>query len=244
MDINAGKISVVIVEDDLPVRQLLCSYLTGFSKITVLGEVSTGEEVLEMLDSLPPKVVFLDIELPSISGLSTATLLKQKNPHIGIVFITGSPVYAAQAFQLDAVDYLVKPISKGDISKTIEKIERWMVKKIITSESRIAVRNNHEILFVNLLDIFYIEKEKRYSILHTAQGKLQCSENLSSLNSRLDGSFFRCHRSFIINVNKIDRIVPIADRIYEASFYDYPSRVTMGREKYEYLCKIIFNGPS
>jgi len=243
MDTNIGKIGAIIVEDDLPVRQLLSSYLTEFSKISVLGEVSTGVESLEMLDYLQPKVVFLDIELPNISGLSTATLLRQKNPFIGIVFISGSPIYAAQAFQLDAVDYLVKPISKQDISKTIEKIERWMDKKIITSESRIAIKNNHEILFVNLSDIFYIEKVKRYSILHAAQGKLQCSENLSSLSDRLDSSFFRCHRSFIINVNKIDRIVPIADRIYAISFYDYPSRVTMGREKYEYLCKIIFNGP-
>ncbi|MDD3364521.1 MAG: response regulator [Syntrophomonas sp.] len=82
MDTNNGKIGVIIIEDDLPVRQLIHSYLTEFSKITVLGEVSTGEEVLEMLDSLQPKVVFLDIELPNISGLSTATLLKQKNPHI------------------------------------------------------------------------------------------------------------------------------------------------------------------
>lgn len=243
MDFADTKIGVIIVDDDLPVLQLIRSYLTNYPQITIAGEASSVVEAFEILDLVQPDVIFLDIEIPITSGLSAATLLKQKYPLIGIVFITGHSEYAAQAFQLDAIDYLVKPISVEDISRTIEKIERWMVKKMVKAESRIAIRRNHEICFINLADIFYIEKVKRYSIFHTVQGILQCSENLSSLISRLDSRFFRCHRSFIVNVDKIDRIAPIADRIYEISFYDYHSKVTMGRDKYEYLCKIVFKRP-
>lgn len=243
MDLVELKIGVIIVDDDLPLRQLLCSYLADYPQTAILGEASSMVEAFEILDSVQADVIFLDIELPNTSGLSAVTQLKQKHPFIGIVFITGYPEYAAQAFQLDAIDYLVKPISAGDVSRAIEKIERWMVKKTAKSESRIAVKSNHELRFINLCDIFYIEKVKRHSVLHTVQGTLKCSENLNSLISRLDNRFFRCHRSFIVNVDKIDRIAPIADRIYEISFCNYPSQITMGREKYEYLCNIIFNRP-
>jgi len=90
------------------------------------------------------------------------------------------------------------------------------------ASERIVIRSNHEIRCLNAADVFYIEKENRHAVFHTIHGKWHCSETLSSLSKKLDNRFFRCHRSFIINIEKIERIVPIADRLYEISFYDYP----------------------
>jgi len=121
MEADLEQIGIIIVDDDLPVRQLVSSYLADFPQVSVLGEASTGFEALELSNHADPDIIFLDIELPNIGGLSIAALIRERKPQTGVVFITGYPVYAAQAFQLDAVDYLVKPIGYKDLARTVKK---------------------------------------------------------------------------------------------------------------------------
>jgi len=238
------RIGVILVEDDLPVRQLIKSYLLSFPQVEVLAESASGEEALALVELLKPAVIFLDIELPNLNGLSIAQLLKDKQPNIGIIFITGHPAYAVEAFQLEAVDYLVKPVSKEALGRTLGKIERFIGLQNSKSNdqtfvNRMALKFNREIHIINPADIYFIEKNGRHSLFHTSQGIFPSSDTLRGLADKLDSNFYRCHRSFIININQIEHITPIADRIYEISFSNYPHRITMGRDKYEGLCHII-----
>lgn len=239
------KIGIVLIEDDVPVRHLIKSYLLAYSQVEVLGETSDAEEALECIGLAKPGAVFLDIELPQDSGLLLAARLKEKYPGLGIVFVTGHPTYALEAFQLDALDYLVKPVTQDAVGRALRKIERFLGNKNGHYEpsliNRIAVKFKHEITIIDMEDIFFIVKEGRYNLFHTSCGVFQSSETLGILHKRLNKNFFRCHRSFIVNINKIQHIAPFADRMYEVSFYNYPLRVNMGRDKYEELCRIILN---
>lgn len=240
-----GKIGIVLIEDDVPVRHLIKSFFLTYPQVEIWGETSDGEEALELIDVLNPSAVFLDIELPKISGLLLAARLKEKHPGLGIVFITGHPTYALEAFQLDALDYLVKPVTRDAVGRALRKIERFLGNKNGHNEqffkNRIAVKFRHEITIINLEDIFFVEKDGRYSLIHTNRGDYHTSDTLDVLHKRLNKSFFRCHRSFIINIDKIEHIVPFADRAYEVTFNGCPHRVTMGRDKYEELFRIILD---
>lgn len=237
-------ISIIIAEDDQPVRQLLEIYLNEFHCVDVVASVSTGAEVLEMYDKLKPSAVFLDISMPDIDGLSLAIRLKAKCPDILIVFTTAHTSYAAEAYQMDAVDYLVKPITREAVARAITKIKRLLPSflkrpEIRTVNDHITVKNRHETYFIHLNDIIYIEKEQRKAVFHTEYGICCTGDGLNLIEQKLDARFFRCHRGFIINMTKVNKVTPIADRVYEISFHNYPGRVPMGRKKFEELCSLI-----
>lgn len=103
----------------------------------------------------------------------------------------------------------------------------------------LLVKNSNEIYVLHPDQIIYIEKELRKTNIHTEGGKYITSETLNSLEKRLGVNFFRCHKSFIVNITKIEKIVPIAERIYQLSFYNYPLTASMGRSKLEELCELI-----
>lgn len=242
MHLKDTKFSILVAEDEAPTRCLLQSYLSSFPQIDNITAVTNGLEAIENLASIDSKVVFLDVEMPGLDGLSTAAKLKAIKPDLFIVFVSAHTKYAADAFQLEAIDYLVKPITRVSIARTIEKIQNFFTFTAIGKPEewlRLSVKNDHEISFIDIEDILFIEKKIRKSIIHTSKGIYPTSESLSSLENQLAKSFFRCHKSFIINLKKIEKIAPIAERLYKITFYDYPHFVTMGRQRMEELCSIM-----
>jgi DNA-binding LytR/AlgR family response regulator len=237
-------IRVIIAGYDKPGRQLIESYLARFPQVEITASVPTFSEALEMVSQLKPNAAFLDISLPEFDGLSLAMQLKKKYPDLLVVFISAHACYAAEAYQLDAVDYLVKPFTNAEIARALANIAR-LVPLIIQSpehkaiNDRIIVRNHYEIYFIQLNDIIYIEKEHRKAVIHTKNGLYLTGESLNSLGKRLDNRFLRCHKGFIVNTTKIEKIFPIADRIYEVSFHNYVGGVPMGRQKFEELCSLV-----
>ena len=244
MEETQKLIRIIIAEDDQPVRQLIESYLTEFPQVDVVASVSNGCEVLEMADKLKPTAAFLDISMPDIDGLSLAMRLKGKHPDLLVVFVTAYTSYAAEAYQLDAVDYLVKPVTREVVARAITRIERLLPSVLKRSELKavsdhITVKNRYETYFIQLKDIIYVEKEQRKTIFHTENGLYLTGEGINSLGQKLDLRFFRCHRGFIINTTKINKVTPIADRVYEVSFHKYSGNVPMGRKKFEELCSLM-----
>jgi len=240
------RIGVVVVDDDAISRQLIVFYLQDYSQILILGEASNAEEALKLIEDAKPAVVFLDIELPEINGLAAAGMFKKQNPDIEIVFITGYPMYAAQAFEVEALDYLVKPITRESLHRTVNKIERYLSAdrrpNLDNPGKQLAIQFQHELYLLKLDDIIYIEKTGRHSKFHTVHNRYNCTDTLSTILEKLNQRFFRCSRSFIINMDKVERIMPVADRSYEVSFYDYPSKVSMGRKQYEEFCRLAIAG--
>lgn len=237
-------IKVAIVDDDIYIRQLLQGFLNSFSQIEIVASVDNGKQLLEVINQDPITAVFIDIKMPDMDGLSCAVKIKETHPDLVIVFVSAHPEYAAETYQLDAIDFIVKPFSQDSIAKTIGKIEKFLSLRnqaaLEKNDDRLCFKNGHELYFIKQEDILFIEKELRKTVIHTSHGKYITKEILNKLEQKLNQSFFRCHKSFIINLNKIERVSPIADRIYEVNFYQYTPSVTIGRKKYEELCGIMF----
>ncbi len=241
MSSNKEKIKVAIAEDEDSTRQLIQSYLEFFAQVEVVAAVKSGEELVDAVKKFNPEAVFIDIKMPEINGLSVAALLKEIKKEICIIFVTAYPDYAADAFQIDAVDYLVKPITKERIGKAINKIEKLLM---LDKDSRVVndfliLKNNHEIYFIKYDDIFFIEKEFKKTVVHTVNGKYATTETLGAVEKKLNHDFFRCHKSFIINLKKLEKITPIADRTYKLTFHNYHNYATMCRKKLDELYNIL-----
>jgi DNA-binding LytR/AlgR family response regulator len=237
------RITIVMAEDDDIIRQALESYLVSFPDVDLLASLSDGNHIIEKVLELMPTAIFLDIMMPGINGLNLAYKLREIYPDINLVFVTGHTEYAATAFQLDAADYLVKPISMEAVSRALNRIrKRLEVREIPSSNdaaSTIVVKNNHDLYFIQQDSILFLEKEQRKTAIHTENGKYLTSEPISSLESKLNHNFFRCHKSFMVNINKIDKVYPIDERVYGVTFLNYAKEVVMGRKAFKEFCNIM-----
>lgn len=231
----------MVAEDEDTIRNGIVNLLQNFSDVQVVGSYARGEELLEAFKDANPTAVFLDIMMDDIDGLQLAEKLQQIDPQVLIVFISGYAEYAATAYQLDAVDYLIKPVTRETIGRTLNRIEKRLRLSHSMAKDIICVRNRHELYFIHRDQIIYIEKQLRKSIIHTTNHQYETSESLGSLEAKLPHYFFRCHKSFVININKIEKIYPIADRTYAVLFYECKEYVYMGRKSFEILCGLIGN---
>jgi two-component system, LytTR family, response regulator len=240
---NQQHITIIIAEDDDIIRQTLEGYLLSFPQVELLTSLSDGNHIIEKVLALMPTAIFLDIMMPGINGLNLAFKLREIYPDINLVFVTGHTEYAATAFQLDAVDYLVKPITKESVSRALDRIRRRSKIQNITNSddatSTIVVKNNHDLYFIQKDSILYLEKEQRKTTIHTENGQYITSEPISSLESKLHPDFFRCHKSFMINLKKIGKVYPIDERVYGVAFISYPKEAVMGRKAFKEFCSIM-----
>lgn len=254
-----STLKVVIADDDEPICNLLSDMLSTFEGVAVVGKTSAGNNLLELVKSTEPDAVFLDIQMSGLDGLAAVPWLQRQYPGVFVVFVTAHPQYAAEAFNLDAVDYVVKPINRERIRRTLEKLRRFKeiqaagrkinwspagpnnsLKTTLDNHTKLTVKSGHGMIIINPDSIFFVEKAGKKCVIHTDSGRYETSEHLSHLERRLDPArFFRCHKSYLININHVEKVFPYADRAYEVTFRNYPGRVTMRREKFEEFCLMM-----
>lgn len=234
MQIDYEKISVIIAEDEMPVAQLIEAFLYDFSEVQVLNTTVNGIETIEEAKKLRPAAIFLDVEMPLIDGLAVAQQLIIEMPQILIVFVTSYSHYAADAFQLGAVDYIVKPITQEALARSISKIKKQLqLNRTIgngglkNNSHRLVLSYKHEVHLIDPEDIIFIERIDRICSVHTVNGTITTSESLNALQSKLNNTFFRCHKSFIINISKVYKIQQIGERIYAIHFHNYSKTAFM-----------------
>lgn len=253
-------LKVVVADDDEPICNLISDMIGTFEGVTVAGKASTGKELLEMVKKTGPDAVFVDVHMPGLDGLSVIHRLQKECPGVFTVFVTAYTQYAAEAFNLDAADYLVKPVDRNRIGRALARVRRFKQLHSFTEASasqlntgpgcternragnykKLTLKIGHGIVVINPESIFFVEKLGKKCIIHTDCGRYETSEQLSALEQRLDlDIFFRCHKSFIINVHRVEKVLPFADRAYEVTFYNYPHKVTMRRDKFEEFCRMI-----
>ncbi|MDF9408094.1 LytTR family DNA-binding domain-containing protein [Pelotomaculum isophthalicicum JI] len=250
------ELKVVIAEDDEPICNLLKNYLSSFEEVAVVGTAADGEKLIEVVKATSPDAVFVDIQMPGIDGLSAVHQLQNEFTSLFAVFVSAHTHYAVDAFNMDAADFLAKPFTRERVGKALQKLKRF--KKMIdktrnnnTSATNMAETDNsnqimlkcgHGIVLVEKENIIFVEKLGKKSIVHTTRGSFETAHSLVTFEKSLNKpNFFRCHKSFIINVKLVEKISPYADRAYEISFYNYNQTVTMRREKFEEFCS-LFNG--
>ncbi len=210
-------LKTIIIDDEQLARQRLKRLLKEHDVIDIVAEAENGAEGLILIEQLQPDLVFLDIEMPILSGFEMLAKLKHQPK---IVFTTAYDQYAIKAFEEDSVDYLLKPIESERLEKTIKKLKQThqisnqvniedLLLKISGKKNikTLTVKLGDKILLVKLVDIVHVQAEDKYVFLHTADGKKHLTDfTLSNLEEKLPEEFIRVHRSDIINSNFIKEI--------------------------------------
>jgi two-component system LytT family response regulator len=207
----------IIIDDEELARQRLKRLLKGYDEFDIIDEAENGAEGLQLINRLKPDLVFLDIEMPVLNGFEM--LAKLAHPP-RVVFTTAYDQYAIKAFEEGSIDYLLKPVEKERLEKTIKKLHQFSTAtaplplqelmrqlQIKTTSKTLTVKIGDKILLIKLADIIYIEAEDKYVFLHTADGKKHLTEyTLSTLEEKLPEQFIRIHRGAIINTDCIKEI--------------------------------------
>lgn len=208
----------VLLVDDEELSLLELEYiLENVDYIDSISKASSGFEALKLCRKNDFDVLFLDIKLGDTNGIKVAQrLIESKNPPI-IVFVTAYDDYAVKAFELQAVDYVLKPFSKERIIKTLDRLKgifknknkkQDKIEKNINVLNKLVIEQENSIALVDIEKIIFIKADGRNSEIKTLDGKFKSKSSLKELERRLDNRFFRPHRSYIINLERIKEVVP------------------------------------
>ncbi|HXU10891.1 MAG TPA: LytTR family DNA-binding domain-containing protein [Candidatus Binatia bacterium] len=219
---SARKVSAVVVEDEPVARRSLREYLDGIDWIEIMGEAADGRTAVEMIDRLKPDLVFLDVQLPEMTGLR---VLESVGHAPEVVFTTAYDQYALAAFEIGALDYLVKPFGRERFLKTLDRLhQRLAASGVPASEraraafasgplARLFARRGDRIVPILAREIKRIEAQGDYAEVHTPAGTFLLHLSLKELAQRLDPErFAQVHRSHIVNLDAIDHLRPYDDR--------------------------------
>ena len=221
------KRKAIIVEDEKLARDLVKNYLISQDNIELIGEFADGFSGLKAINELKPDIVFLDVQMPKLTGLELLELV-EGNPHI--IFTTAYDEYAINAFDLNAVDYLLKPFSKERFDKALDKVFEKIegnqpsknvdqLKSHLSEDNKldnIVVKSNSNIHVIPLGEVLYIESEDDYVMIHTAKGKYLKHQTMKFYEEYLDaGVFVRIHRSYIVRLAEISKIEKYGKDTYQ-----------------------------
>lgn len=201
----------IIVDDEPLARGEIRSLIDETAKIDVLGEFSNALSALEFLKDNEVDLIFLDIEMPMVTGLEFAEMLPKRSL---IIFTTAYSQYALKSYELEAVDYLLKPIDPQRLEKAIDKavlytglLSKDTVKNTVESNSAdfLFIKADRRFYKISFADIKFIEGLKDYVVIHTRQQKLITAMNLKTIHQKISGdSFIRVSKSYVVNVDYID----------------------------------------
>lgn len=208
----------VIVDDEPHARELIREYLDAHSDISLLGECANGFDAVKIITESRPDVVFLDVQMPKLDGFEVVELLDEVP---AIIFVTAHDEYAIRAFDVSAVDYLMKPVSRERFDEALDKARARTpaaagaaarraagVAKPLPA-TRIVAREGSKIEVFPASRIDYIEADDDYVRIVSGERSARKQERLSELESQLDPArFIRIHRSTIVNIDRVARVEP------------------------------------
>ncbi|MEN7546725.1 LytTR family DNA-binding domain-containing protein [Rapidithrix thailandica] len=195
----------IIVDDESVARQIIKTHVLNTPELTLVGEFEDSIEAFNFLKDNKVDVAFLDIEMPEMTGMD----LVQSIPDLPqIILITAQKEYALEAFEYNVVDFLVKPVRYPRFMKALDKVKQNLQKTSEKApEDQIYVKADNKIVRLTLEDIFFIEALSDYVIINTLQKKYVVHSTMKGMEKRLAATnFIRVHRSYIVNINKIDTI--------------------------------------
>jgi len=205
------KLRVVVVDDEPLARRRLKRLLTALGGVDVAGEAGDGHTALARIQQTSPDAVLLDVQMPEMDGLAVSRRLSAPRPLV--VFVTAFDTFAVNAFDVQAVDYLLKPVSESRLGAAIERVRARLALPARPSEAvrraidRLPVRSDGRIDLVAVADIDWFEAADNYVVVHAGRRTHVLRETLSHLESELDpAAFVRIHRSSIVRVERISRL--------------------------------------
>ena len=208
-------LKILIVDDEPFIRDELRYFLEKISEVEIVGETGYGDEVLSLVHAEQPDAIFLDIELQYMNGITIARQLGELENPPAIVLATAYDKYAVLGFEMDVIDYILKPFSAERIEKSIDKI-RNRNKTSTRSESpsvsklgKLCVTKKDKLYLKDLSEIVFFESQNKTVRVVCQEEEYTCQYTLKDLEMLLEGdAFARVHKSFIVNLNQIEEMIP------------------------------------
>jgi two-component system response regulator LytT len=217
-----APLTAVLVDDEALAREELSFLLNDMPGVEVLGTAGNGIDAISLIEAVEPDVVFLDVQMPGLDGMSVVRKLREKDlPLPYIVFSTAYEQYAVEAFRLEAMDYLLKPVDKLRLAETVERAKRNRERepeeavleqqpKAVTQHAKIVVRTGNRQIVVDAQEIIYATINDGVITIASNQVEgISSYRTLEELQANLDpDQFWRAHRSFLLNIHRIREVVP------------------------------------
>ena len=244
------KLRTIIVEDEELARNLMKSFLKENENIELIAECENGFEGVKAINEMKPDLVFLDIQMPKITGFEMLELLEHKPQ---IVFATAYDQYALKAFDYNAADYLLKPYSKDRLTEAVEKVVERISKEGINSDiaekisdfpkeeylDRVVVKDRHKIHIAPVDQVRYIESMDDYVMIYTTEGRWMKQKTMKYFESALNPKdFIRIHRSYIVKVDEINEIQQYEKESYIVILHD-KTKLKVSKTGYKNLKEVL-----
>ena len=242
------KIRIAIADDDAGMRMVVRKLIERADDYALVGEAENGEELLALFEKTRPEVVFMDVEMPGMSGVECARLIQDKNPKTIMVFVTAHEEYMADAFEVYAFDYLLKPFRLERAMHTLDLIRQRLRESAGAQDAPqkpvrfnapppIMLRHRERVGFVDLNDILLVQRQERATVVYVADGgRFVTGDTLGEMEERLpEGMFFRTHKSYIVNINHIESISPYGRWTYIVKLRGTKQDALITHERFEEL---------
>jgi len=232
-----ATLSTVVVDDEQLARDELGFLLKDFPEIDVIGSGINGLEAIDLIERLAPELVFLDVHMPGLDGLGVVRRLREKgveSPHF--IFVTAYDQYAVEAFRLEAMDYLLKPLDRGRLAESIDRARRAILERkssepapaprpavpVPTPRTKLMVKASNRNFVVDASDLIYATIDSGLITLVTTAFEGQSNyRTIEDLQASLDrDTFWRVHRSYLVNINRIKEVVPWFKSSYQLRMDD------------------------
>lgn len=235
-----GKVKVLVVDDERYAREELVYLLAQFPNMLIVGEAENGEKAILQALQLQPDVVFLDIEMPKINGMEVAKSLMELKKVPLIIFATAYSEFAADAFRINALDYLLKPYDERQLTQTIERIEKALYSSpqtdVVSSLGKLAVEADGEIDYILPKNILYLYREDNVTKIITRSAEHESKLSLKELEARLAPfSFFRIHKSYLVNLTYVSRLTPWFNGAYQLELEGIEEKLSVSRNYAKHL---------
>lgn len=244
-----SEIRIVIADDEAPARKRLRELLGDIQQVCVVGEAKNGREALSLAEQTQAEVVLLDIRMPGMDGIEAALHLQKLNPPPAIIFTTAFDAYAVQAFDMNALDYLLKPIRLERLQTAIDKAKKLNVaqldalKPLQHKRSHFSVTERGRVLLVPLEEVIYLRAELKYITLRTHEREYLLDDSLTSIEQEFGEHFVRLHRNCLVAQRSImgyERRQELdGETHYVALLRELPETIVVSRRQQHVLKELL-----
>lgn len=234
-------LKAIIVDDEAPARSELKYLLDETGQVEVAAEASNVREAIERLKDSGADVMFLDINMPGASGIQLAEALNRLRYPPVIVFVTAYSEHATKAFDVNAIDYLMKPVETERLNQTIAKIKSQIAGSArATQKERIPVEKAGKKLLIPADKIHFIMAKDDYSYLHTDSDRYLSTVSLAQLEAKLEPyGFFRVHRRYLVNLSCVSEVDPVSGGTLMLSLVGEEEQIPVSRRRVSALKKAL-----